>query len=204
MSRNINKVLTSYLILGVLLLSKNSIADQEKRFVDIERGVSISAPANWTGEKFAIGPLALRIEIYDDGSIANCSLTVVASSQSSGTQDWLDKKINSVPMTDLEQKNLVAALESETSYKVSNYYGSIQKLGTKNARTLFYNTSIYSSKLGKNMYTESFYSSYTRTKDQVGITCLGGGLSRTAAHTSFEKFNSSFKRIVSSVRFAGE
>lgn len=204
MSRNINKVLTSYLILGVLLLSKNSIADQEKRFVDIERGVSISAPANWTGEKFAIGPLALRIEIYDDGSIANCSLTVVASSQSSGTQDWLDKKINSVPMTDLEQKNLVAALESETGYKVSNYYGSIQKLGTKNARTLFYNTSIYSSKLGKNMYTESFYSSYTRTKDQVGITCLGGGLSRTAAHTSFEKFNSSFKRIVSSVRFAGE
>lgn len=204
MSRNINKVLTSYLILGVLLLSKNSIADQEKRFVDIERGVSISAPANWTGEKFAIGPLALRIEIYDDGSIANCSLTVVASSQSSGTQDWLDKKINSVPMTDLEQKNLVAALKSETGYKVSNYYGSIQKLGTKNARTLFYNTSIYSSKLGKNMYTESFYSSYTRTKDQVGITCLGGGLSRTAAHTSFEKFNSSFKRIVSSVRFAGE
>lgn len=204
MSRNINKVLTSYLILGVLLLSKNSIADQEKRFVDIERGVSISAPANWTGEKFAIGPLALRIEIYDDGSIANCSLTVVASSQSSGTQDWLDKKINSVPMTDLEQKNLVAALESETGCKVSNYYGSIQKLGTKNARTLFYNTSIYSSKLGKNMYTESFYSSYTRTKDQVGITCLGGGLSRTAAHTSFEKFNSSFKRIVSSVRFAGE
>lgn len=201
---NMNKTVISCVMLGAFLLPCNSVADQDKRYVDRERGVSLIVPANWTGEKFAIGPLALRIEINADGHYANCSLTVVAANQSSNTQDWLDRKINSVPMTDSEQINLVAKLQSESGDKLSNHYGTIQKLGNRNARTLFYNTTAYSSKLGANMYMESFYSFYVRPRDQVGITCLGGGLSKTAAHASFEKFNSAFQRIFSSVRFDGE
>lgn len=201
---NMYKTAISCVTLGVFLLPCNSVADQEKRYVDRERGVSLIVPANWAGEKFAIGPLALRIEISADGHYANCSLTVVASNQSSHTQDWLDRKINSVPMTDSEQKNLVAKLQSESGGKIASHYATVQKLGGRNATTLFYNSTMYSSKLAANMYMESFYSYYVRPKDQVGITCLGGGLSRLDAHASFEKFNSTFQRIVSSVRFDGE
>lgn len=204
MNMNLSKAVISCVTLGAFLLPCNSVADQEKRYVDRMRGVSLIVPANWTGEKFSIGPLALRIEINADDHYANCSLTVVASNQSTHTQDWLDRKINSVPMTDSEHKNLVAQLQSESGDKLSNYYGTIQKLGNRNARTLFYNATAYSSKLGANMYMESFYSFYVRPRDQVGITCLGGGLSKTAAHASFEKFNSAFQRIVSSIRFDGE
>lgn len=204
MSLNARMVVISCLTLSALLQPCSSVADQAKRYVDRERGVSLIVPANWMGEKFVIGPLALRIEVNDNGHYANCSLTVVASNQSSNTQDWLDKKINSVPLTDAEQKNLVAKLQSESGDKLSNHYATIQKLGGKNASTLFYNTTAYSSKLGANMYMESFYSFYVRPRDQVGITCLGGGLSRADAHASFEKFNLTFQRIISSVRFDGE
>lgn len=197
---NAGKAVISCVTLSALLLPCSSVADQAKRYVDRERGVSLIVPANWMGEKFAIGPLALRIEGNDSGHYANCSLTVVASNQGSNTQDWLNKKINSVPLTDAEQKNLVAELQSGTGYKLSNHYSTIQKLGGKNARTLFYNATAYSSKLGANMYMESFYSFYVRPRDQVGITCLGGGLSRTDAHASFEKFNLTFQKIISSVR----
>lgn len=204
MNKNMNKTAISCVTLGALVLPFNSVADQEKSYVDRERGVSLIVPENWTGEKFAIGPLALRIETNADGHYANCSLTVVASDQSKHAQDWLDRKINSVPMTNSEQKNLVAKLQSETGDKLSNHYGAIQKLGNRNAKTLFYNTTSYSQKAATNIYMESFYSFYVRPNDQVGITCLGGGLSKTAAHASFERFNSTFKKIVSSIRFGSE
>lgn len=204
MSINVRKAMILCVTLSALHLPSSSIAEQTKRYVDRERGVSLLVPANWTGQKFGIGPLALRIEVNDNGHYANCSLTVVATNQNSNTQDWLDKKINSVPLTDAEQRNLVAKLQSELGGKITNHYATIQKLGGRNATTLFYNSTMYSSKLAANMYMESFYSYYVRPKDQVGITCLGGGLSKIDAHASFEKFNSTFQRILSSVRFDGE
>lgn len=204
MEMNARKAITLFVVLGALHLPGSSIAEQSKRYVDRERGVSLLIPANWTSEKYGIGPLALRIEVNDKGHYANCSLTVVATNPSSNTQDWLDKNINSTPLSDAAQKNLVAKLQADSGGKIPNHYATIQKFGGRNAATLFYNSTMYSSKLAANMYMESFYSYYVRPKDQVGITCLGGGLSRIDAHASFERFNSTFQRILDSVRFDGE
>ena len=204
MSINPSRAVILCVTLGALLLPCSSVAGQEKRYFDKERGVSLIVPANWTSEKFAVGPLALRIEINANGHFGSCSLTVVPSNQSAHTQDWLDKIINSVPMTESEQKHIVAKLQSVSNDEISNHYVSIQKLGNRNARTLFYNATSYSQKLAANIYTESFYSFYVRPRDQVGITCMGAGLSKVSAHGSFEKLNSKFQRIVSSVQFDGE
>ena len=177
---------------------------QAKRYIDREKGVSLTIPANWTSQKFSIGALALRIEGYDNGHYANCSLTIVPTNPSSNSQDWLDKNINSVPPTDSQQKYLIDMLEAGSGGKINNHYATIQKLGGRNARTLFYTSTSYSSKNAANIYMESFYSSYVRSKDQVGMTCVGGGLSRLDAHASFEWFNSTFQGILDSVRFDGQ
>lgn len=204
MSMRARAILIPCAVLSALLLPCSVVANEAKRHVDRERGISVIVPANWTSEKFGIGPLALRIEINDRGHYANCSLTVVASDQSPNTQEWLDKTINSAPMTNADQKNLAAKLQSEAGGKVSNHYATNQTIGGRKARTIFYNSAVYSSKLGANMYMESFYSFYVRPRDQVGITCLGGGLSRRDAHASFEKFNSTFQEFVSSIRLDAE
>jgi hypothetical protein len=176
--------------------------NQEKRYINEEKGVSLIIPPNWTGEKFAIGPLVLRIEIStDDNHAANCSLTITASNPISNTQDWIDSKVNSVLMTKSEQSDFITKFSAELGGNVSNYYWTIQKLGNRNSPTIFYSTDGYSQEFNADIYTEGFYSYYVRKNNIVGITCLGGGLTKIAAHGSFERFNSAFQKIVSSVRF---
>lgn len=188
--------------MAVALFHPNdSIGSQEWRYQDKDRGFSLIIPANWVESKFPLGPLALRVEINSGGYYASCSLTVVASNSGIIAQEKLDEAINFKPMSDSEQKYLVSKIMAESGDTLSNYYSAIQKFGNKKARTLFYNSTSYSEKLAANIYMESFYSFYVRQRDQVGITCMGGGASRNSAHGSFEKFNSSFQKIVSSIRF---
>ncbi len=189
---------------ALLLFACNVFADQPKRYLDSERGFSLIVPANWSVERFGIEPSVLRIESHNGDYVANCSFTVVtADNFPNVTQEWLDKAVNSVAQTSIDQKLSVQKMQKMGS-KIFAHYATIQTIGGRKANALFYSSSTYSSKIGANIYTESFFINYVRPKDQVGVTCFGGGLSFFNAHSSFEHYNSEFQGILASIKFPSE
>ena len=188
-------------LLAVILVSLSSFAiAADQPHVDSTREFSVLVPHGWTLESFPIGPTALRMEIAKDGLYASCSITVVDTAKIPKDQIWIDQHVNGAPMDNGTLRSLVKGIESASGEKLSAYYASQLGIGGKKSRAMFYSTEAYSERVKSNLYTQALYTYYVRTSSQLGVTCLGGGVSRTIAQDGFETYNKTFTKILSSIK----